>query len=105
MISARNPMDQNRIYQIVGVAVVGLLAGGGGSVAVDAISPPRPDPFTATMAREMRADLLAAIAMQELRIRALEAGPSPFVQRLDQLSEALRDMRQELREQKPQRPQ
>jgi hypothetical protein len=92
--------DLTRIYQVVGVAVVGLLAGGGGSVAVDAMNPPRPDPFTGTMAREMRADLMSALGAHDARIRSLEAMAAPCAQRLDHLNELLRDLRIEVREMK-----
>ena len=90
--------DLTRIYQVIGVAVVGLLAGGGGSIAVDSINPPRPDPFTGTMARELRADIMAGLAAHDARIRALEAVAGPCVQRMDFLNELLRDLRQELRD-------
>ena len=90
--------DLTKVYQILGVAVVGLLAGGGGSIAVDSINPPRPDPFTGTMAREMRADVMSALAAHDARIRALESTIGPCMQRLDSFAELLREVRQELRE-------
>lgn len=43
----------------VAILIAAVSAGGGGlgSVATDAIKPPRPDPFTGTMGREMEARL------------------------------------------------
>lgn len=90
--------DLTRIYQVVGVAVVGLLAGGGGSVAVDAINPPRPDPFTGTMGRELRADMMRALDAHDSRIRALEALAGGCSESMKYLGEALRELRLELRE-------
>lgn len=90
--------DLTRIYQVVGVVVVGLLAGGGGSVAVDAINPPRPDPFTGTMARELRADLMSALANHDTRIRALESQMAPCLTRMDAMAEILKELRGELRD-------
>jgi len=90
--------DLTKVYQIIGVAVVGLVAGGGGSLAVDSINPPRPDPFTGTMAREMRADVMSALATHDARIRALETTIGPCMQRMDSLAELLRELRAEVRE-------
>lgn len=87
-----------KLYQIVGIAVVGLVAGGGGSMAVDAINPPRPDPFTGTMGRELRADMMRALEAHDARIRALEILAAPCVSRLDAMAEMMRELRQEVRE-------
>jgi hypothetical protein len=64
--------ELSRVYQVIGVALVGLLAGGGGSWVSDQVSPPRPDPFTGTMGRELRADMVRALEEQDRRLREVE---------------------------------
>jgi hypothetical protein len=82
---------------MVGVVVVGLVAGGGGSMAVDAISPPRPDPFTGTMGRELRADMMRSLEAHDTRLRVLESIAGGCGKSMEHLAETLRELKAELR--------
>ena len=53
-----------KLYQIIGLMVVGMLSGGAGTLGYQKINPPRPDPFTGAMAREMEINLKAYIREQ-----------------------------------------
>ena len=55
------------------VAVIGLFAGVLGAVIALSIAPPRPDPFTGSMGRAMREELLVRIEILNERIKELEA--------------------------------
>ena len=90
--------EAGKIYRAIGVAVIGMLAGGGGSIAVEAMNPSRPDPFTGTMGREMREEIMRALQHQETRVQTLETIASPYVSRLDAVTELLRECRVELRD-------
>lgn len=90
--------DMSKIYQIIGMAVLGLAAGGGGSLALDALNPPRPDPFTGTMGREMRAEMTRSLEVHDARIRALEQVTSGCAEAIRHLSDTLKELRLELRE-------
>ena len=96
--------ELTKIYQVIGIAVVGLVAGGGGSLAVDQINPPRPDPFTGAMGRELRADMMRSLEAHDARLRALETAVGSYGEAIRHLSDGVREMRQEMRQLERQRP-
>ncbi len=96
--------ELTKIYQVIGIAVVGLVAGGGGSMAVDVINPPRPDPFTGAMGRELRADMMRSLEAHDARLRVLEGIAGGCSKSMEHLSEALREVKNEMRELERRRP-
>jgi hypothetical protein len=89
--------ELSRLYQVIGIAVVGLAAGGGGSLAVDAINPPRPDPFTGSMGRELRADMMRNLESHDARLRILESIAGGCGKSMEHLAETLRELKAEMR--------
>lgn len=54
-------------------AFLAVIAGGGGAFSYQTLNPPRPDPFTGTMGREMRAELDRDISDLRSEIKAVHA--------------------------------
>lgn len=62
------------------VALIGVLAGGGSSMGLRAVAPPRPDPWTGAQAQALRIDMMAELERRtklhkeqlELEIRRTE---------------------------------
>lgn len=54
----------NAVSTMVPMALIAALAGGGGAFGVRAVAPPRPDPWTASQAREVRKEILLELDRQ-----------------------------------------